>query len=541
MTYSQSVSSLLSKNVGNTLTNYTTWNSILYNVKKYDAVGNGTADDTAEVSAANVAASVSGGIVMFPPGTYKISSALTFPSNVTLWFANGAKLSIDTGVTVTINGPIDAGLYQIFTGSGTVIGTPLIDKIETAWFGVPITTTSDASTSLQKAITFAQKANIPLSMQEKSDIKLDTQIVIEHGKNASGDQTKNFTLYGNRSIIRPNFNGAAFFIKPLCTTANIGTGYEIARIDISELQFDNYFGLLNGYASASGILIGRSGFRFDGFIQSIVKNILFTGFTVPCLDIISGRMILFQNVIGRSCGVKIQCVTNSEFCGDMSFEGCQFGGTETNRPIHIKGFANVGTRSEVRGISFDDCIVYGSGTYIEASTNTMVGDIWFDSCAWDGPSAPAGQKAIQLYANGTSILSQIFINMPYIVNYTGQAIYSSTDGSGKVEHFQVLGGHIGLINAAGTEAAIRIISTEHAMIHNVSFSEITGTDVINVDGSSAHISIQHNSLQNSTVTYFIGIGSVTDFMVVNNIGIAGVNDASGAVNKLVTNNLTTTV
>jgi hypothetical protein len=63
-----------------------------------------------------------GGVIFFPSGyTFRISSNITFPSNVTLCFAKGSKLTVDTGVTVTIQGSVDAVPETIiFTGLGTV-------------------------------------------------------------------------------------------------------------------------------------------------------------------------------------------------------------------------------------------------------------------------------------------------------------------------------------------------------------------------------------------------------------------------------------
>jgi hypothetical protein len=57
------------------------------NVKDYGAKGNGTTDDTAAIQEALNAAAVVGGscsTVYFPPGIYKITSALIIPGNITL-------------------------------------------------------------------------------------------------------------------------------------------------------------------------------------------------------------------------------------------------------------------------------------------------------------------------------------------------------------------------------------------------------------------------------------------------------------------------
>jgi len=56
-------------------------NSGVFNVKDFGATGDGAANDTAAIQAAITAASVSGGTVYLPNGTYLVSSTLTITSN----------------------------------------------------------------------------------------------------------------------------------------------------------------------------------------------------------------------------------------------------------------------------------------------------------------------------------------------------------------------------------------------------------------------------------------------------------------------------
>jgi hypothetical protein len=60
------------------------WSGVYFNVKSstYGAVGDGTTDDTAAISAAITAATTNGGIVFFPAATYRITSTLTVPGDV---------------------------------------------------------------------------------------------------------------------------------------------------------------------------------------------------------------------------------------------------------------------------------------------------------------------------------------------------------------------------------------------------------------------------------------------------------------------------
>lgn len=61
------------------------------------------------------------GPMVISEGNYLISSSITITNNVR--FSKGAKLIIPTGVTVTFNGHVDAGVFQIFqcTGTGAVV------------------------------------------------------------------------------------------------------------------------------------------------------------------------------------------------------------------------------------------------------------------------------------------------------------------------------------------------------------------------------------------------------------------------------------
>jgi len=58
--------------------------------------------------------------LLLTPGTWTIASDVTISSNLTLKCPPGVTLSIASGKTLTIQGPIEAGPYQIFSGSGTV-------------------------------------------------------------------------------------------------------------------------------------------------------------------------------------------------------------------------------------------------------------------------------------------------------------------------------------------------------------------------------------------------------------------------------------
>jgi hypothetical protein len=90
-------------------------------------------------------------ILRVPSGTYDIASDLTVPANITLKPARGAVFAVATGKTLTINGPFQAGPYQVFSCTGTgkvVFGAGAVKEVYPEWWGF----TSDAAAALNAAI-----------------------------------------------------------------------------------------------------------------------------------------------------------------------------------------------------------------------------------------------------------------------------------------------------------------------------------------------------------------------------------------------------
>lgn len=81
---------------------------VLYNVRAptFGAEGDGTTDDATAIAAAIAACSAAGGgIVFFPAGTYRITSELAIPNNVSLWGAgaNAVAILVDHASANAIN------------------------------------------------------------------------------------------------------------------------------------------------------------------------------------------------------------------------------------------------------------------------------------------------------------------------------------------------------------------------------------------------------------------------------------------------------
>lgn len=85
-----------------------------------------------------------------------LTANVTVPSTMNLRFVNGNMVTTST-YTLTVNGVIDAGRYQIFNDTGgTVNGTPLIKFAMPEWFGAAHDGTTDDKTKIQSACDFHQ-------------------------------------------------------------------------------------------------------------------------------------------------------------------------------------------------------------------------------------------------------------------------------------------------------------------------------------------------------------------------------------------------
>ena len=139
----------------------------LRNVKTdYDAVGDDATDDRAKFANADT-----DGDFEVSSGTYKISSNITISNIMT--FLPGAMLSIDSGITVTINDSIKTPIQQIFSGSGLVVfGLGSQPFVYPDYWGTAVGT-------IQKAVDAVSGKHIPVHLLAKNTYQFSSQLVVD--------------------------------------------------------------------------------------------------------------------------------------------------------------------------------------------------------------------------------------------------------------------------------------------------------------------------------------------------------------------------
>ena len=84
-----------------------------------------------------------------------VSENVTSPITLTPMILQGGGFTVDSGKILTINQTPDAGNYQIFYGSGTVVFGNAVTPVRTAWFGNDLTLTYDSVTSKSQILVTA--------------------------------------------------------------------------------------------------------------------------------------------------------------------------------------------------------------------------------------------------------------------------------------------------------------------------------------------------------------------------------------------------
>lgn len=85
--------------------------------------------------------------------TYTFSTNETTTSNITCVFLPGAIADIDNGVTLTINGPFECGLCQVFSGAGAIaFGKGAIQTAYPQWWGALEGVANNCASAINSAI-----------------------------------------------------------------------------------------------------------------------------------------------------------------------------------------------------------------------------------------------------------------------------------------------------------------------------------------------------------------------------------------------------
>jgi len=351
-----------------------------------DQTVSATTNSLAYIIAAASGASVN---LRLPPGTYSISNNYTVPANIHLKPDNGALFSIASGKTLTINGPLQAGLYQIFSGSGTVaIGQGSVKEVYPEWWGTNTTPGStDMTAAVQSAVncmgdggkvhltgTYGVASGILTIANNKVTLLMDRNAAIQNGTGTdftlkiAGDDCA--VLGGtvqvpNNPTIGPAGpgNDPDLYLKK---AAIWNTGNR-TRFDGVTLQNSVSYGIFN--SNGSGLNITRS-----------VFNGGYTNYILPVSTPANNHFAYYQdggsdNTITDSyfeywvMGVGSGAIVNTPGGQVLNVRGCTFNHMGQH-PVYIASGGDYSIISENTGIA---C---GSGPALTGNSIQAIGNSW---------------------------------------------------------------------------------------------------------------------------------------------------------------------
>lgn len=510
-------------------------------IKDYGATGNGTGtgDNTALQQA--LAASSS---VYIPEGTYVVSTVPTFGK---CWGPG----------KIYLNSVSVSNQQYVHPQPGRV------NFIDAGVFNPPQTGTGqDAGPALQRAINYAQDNDIWVILPSYGDYILATGLVAKAGKSATDTRAYNVFIDFNHSRLRPLASVTGLLVDPRCAYSDIATGRATARIHIKNAHWDGHWEPAKGNTSTMAMQIGKSGHQIMGFGGvSLIENIIVERTNwrdgATAIKVINTESIAWRglSIWGRFLFEN----SGGQFTGDLKFNSCVFNGngsTAGNYPIHMYctggSAGGNGQVSQIRGINFTDCYIYGSGSKMEAAGNyTQIGDIYFYGTQFDQPNA--GSRALEIVTGSTGF-NQIF-NVHLTDVYFGgypNALYiknnnltnSSVRSVFLNQLYTTIWGEIGAPTTDSANSAFYLDGVTASHIKGVSVNSGTGanasTSVLRIVNCRNMVVSENTGTGINNIPYGITIsGQSNNYVVANNIyGVSNsvINDqANGAVKSLTGN------
>lgn len=146
----------------------------------YGAVGDGVANDDAAILSADTAAAAAGRPLVIPSGGFRVGSNLTLTAPNIKVDSDG-YFDIDSGVTLTIDGVMDAGDYQVFSLADATAHVDMFSSpdptVRASWFGLDFSGVADIGPAVNEAIRSVRgggQVRLPLGT-----FALSTQIIVD--------------------------------------------------------------------------------------------------------------------------------------------------------------------------------------------------------------------------------------------------------------------------------------------------------------------------------------------------------------------------
>lgn len=481
-------------------------------IKDFGAVGDGVAND----DGARVLSQATGVLIYYPTGTYIMSAQ---PDVTRAW-----------------------GPGKVYVAGNRVYMRPSPEPIREVYaelMDVPTNNATDCYAPLQRAIDYCQANNYKLVLPRNANLKTSQRLVIKQGGDMAATSFFHFEMEGNRAFIGHSGADFAIEIQPQCLTANKTTGRGQGVIYLRNFTVTGQYN-----AGAKAIQWGRTGYFAYDLLHSRMEDVTFSGFNANSVFTIQGfGNVIFKNITGEvGSGMAINTLANSDFTGDLIFEGCQFQGTASVNPILFAATTGSGL-AELRGVKFKECNIYDGIVAATAGTNGAIADIWFVDCglSFEG-SAAVERRGHEWNCAATGQVYNITYRDNYFAGWKGTALRFNGNPGAVMLGIVVQGNTFGFNNATFSTppCVVHVNGFASAIIQGNQFHGNTCTQLIYCQDARG-FTVQGNRNRDGTHTNFVAVGGTSEnFIITDNAGFmsgAAVNDFSSGSVKITTGNL----
>jgi hypothetical protein len=441
-------------------------------------------------------------VLSIPAGNWPIAANLTVPANLTLKFVHGAVFTIATGKTLTINGPLDAGLYQIFscTGTGKVEMKAEAVKVPEWWGATGDGVTVDTA-ALQAWATCGGNLNLP-----KKTYKITAGIIVPQYAVIDGLGTiyqatdtveglivkddvkiKNIELKGSGTVMAAGYHHLGIASYSVYDNSSSGTTamstYVGKRVLVDNVKF-------TGGWERCIILTSNCIVRNCTFTNNLAEAILFHGITNLAIgNEINGLGSWGIDFNGGDSEASFNIIRNVG-AATVDGGGICFAGLTTEKPM--TGLRAVGNYLEDCGIG------YGIVAWSKP-TNGVLGDVVFANNTLIGKSTGVSRTAISIYpgTGSTTMMTNI--------NITGNL---ATKWDTFIQGYCLRGGaianNVGKTFTPGINAAMPFGAIDSVVIANNVCKEVAGgaNTVMKIEGSNNNNRIVDNIGTGANVGFF---------------------------------------
>lgn len=289
-----------------------------------------------------------------------VTGNVTVPKTLSLRFIGAGELNISTGITVTINGALEAPLSKIFDNAlasqGTVeFGAESVEALKPEWWGIDRTGVADASAEMQATVVASLDSTIPISVSA-GKYSLGTAVTITGGNFHMYGTGMNTVFHGTSTNNLFELTGSDGAYRDLNVQGVASGGDAFEMTESHRNSFTNIY--CNGLAAKV--------FHLRGCLENVwYTPYLSVNFTSPYP---SGMASGIDTCIHMETFNAITCNANSIFHPIIE-NGITYG-------IYIEGGDN---NTIIGGVIQDN--TGGDGLYLTGTAFTHVSGTWFEG--WD--------------------------------------------------------------------------------------------------------------------------------------------------------------